>query len=154
WRGDREATYRLRAAALAAGTAHGEAFAVVAAEHAVALLHNGLGEYADAAAAARRAYDLEMLGFAIWVLPELVEAAARSGDRRAAELAFARLAELSRLSTTEWARGVEAATHALVSDGDQAEELYLEAIDQLSRSRVLVLHARTQLIYGEWLRRE
>jgi DNA-binding CsgD family transcriptional regulator len=154
WRGDRETTYRLRAAAIEAGTAHGEAFAVVAAEHAVAILHNGLGEYADAAAAAQRAYDLDVLGFGVWVLPELVEAAARSGDRPAAELAFARLAELSSMSTTEWARGIEAATHALLSDGDEAEAFYLEAIDQLARSRVLVLHTRAQLIYGEWLRRE
>jgi DNA-binding CsgD family transcriptional regulator len=154
WRGDRETTYSLRAAAIEAGTARGEAFAVVAAEHAVALLHNGLGEYADAAAAARRAYDLDVLGFAAWALPELVEAAARSGDRPAAELAFARLAELSRMSTTEWAQGVEAAAHALVSDGDEAEAFHLEAIDQLSRSRFPVLHARAQLTYGEWLRRE
>jgi DNA-binding CsgD family transcriptional regulator len=154
WRGDRDTTYRLRAAAIEAGTARGEAFAVVTAEYAVALLHNGLGEYAEAAAAAQRAYELDVLGFAAWALPELVEAAGRSGDRRAAELAFARLAELSSMSTTEWAQGVEAATHALVSDGDEAEELYLEAIDQLSRSRFLVVHARAQLLYGEWLRRE
>ena len=154
WRGDREATYRLRAAAIEAGTARGEAFAVVAAEHAVALLHNGLGEYADAAAAAQRAYDLDVLGFGVWVLPELVEAAARSGDRPGARLAFARLAELSSMSATEWAKGAEAATHALVSDGDEAEEFYLEAIDQLGRSRVIVLHARAHLNYGEWLRRE
>jgi DNA-binding CsgD family transcriptional regulator len=154
WRGDRETTYRLRAAAIEAGKAHGEAFAVVAAEHAVAILHNGLGEYADAAAAAQRAYDLDVLGFGVWILPELVEAAARSGDRPAAEHAFAGLAELSSMSTTEWARGVEAATHALVSDGHRAEELHLEAIDQLGRSRVLVLGNRAQLNYGEWLRRE
>ena len=154
WRGDRETTYRLRAAAIEAGTAHGEAFAIVAAEHAVAILHNGLGEYADAAAAARRAYDLDVLGFGVWVLPELVEAAVRSGDRPAAELAFARLAERSSMSTTEWAQGIEAATHALLSDGDEAEELYLEAIDQLGRSRVIVLRNRAQLTYGEWLRRE
>ena len=154
WRGDRETTYGLRAAAIEAGTAHGEAFAVVAAEHAVAILHNGLGEYADAAAAAQRAYDLDMLGFGVWVLPELVEAAVRSGDRSAAELAYARLAELSRMSTTEWAQGIEAATHALLRDGDEAEELYHEAIDHLGRSRVIVLRNRAQLTYGEWLRRE
>ena len=154
WRGDRETTYRLRAAAIEVGTAYGEAFAVVAAEHAVAILHNGLGEYADAAAAAQRAYDLDVLGFGVWVLPELVEAAVRSGDRPAAELAFARLAELSSMSTTEWARGIQAATHALLSDGAEAEELHLEAIDQLGRSRVIVLCHRAQLNYGEWLRRE
>ena len=134
WRGDRETTYRLRAAAIEAGTARGEAFAVEVAEWAVAVLHNGLGEYADAAAAAQRAYDHDVLGFGVWVLPELIEAAVRSGDRPAAELAFARLAERSSTSTTEWARGIEAATRALMTDGAEAEELHLEAIDQLGRS--------------------
>jgi DNA-binding NarL/FixJ family response regulator len=95
-----------------------------------------------------------VLGFGGWVLPELIEAAVRSGDRPAAEVAFARLAERSSASAREWARGIEAAMHALLSDGAEAEELHLEAIDQLSRSRVVVLHARAKLNYGEWLRRE
>jgi DNA-binding CsgD family transcriptional regulator len=43
---------------------------------------------------------------------------------------------------------------ALLSDRDEAEPLHLEAIDQLGRSRVVVLHARAKLNYGEWLRRE
>ena len=155
WRGDRETTYKLRAPTIRAGTARGEGFVVEKlAEWAVAVLHNGLGEYADAAAAAQRACDSDLLGFGNWVLPELIEAAVRSGDRPAAEVAFARLAERSRPSATEWARGIEAATHALVSDGAEAEALHLEAIDRLGRPRLAVLHARAKLNYGEWLRRE
>jgi DNA-binding NarL/FixJ family response regulator len=154
WRGDRETTYELRAAAIEAGTARDEGFAIVGAELAVAVLHNGLGEYAEAASAAARADELDVLGFGVWVLPELIEGAVRSGDRPAAEVAFARLAERSSSSATEWARGIQAATDALLSEGVRAEELHLEAVDQLSRSRVLVLHARAQLNYGEWLRRE
>jgi DNA-binding CsgD family transcriptional regulator len=154
WRGDREATYKLRAAAIEAATASGEGFAIDIAELATAVLHNGLGEYADAAAAARRADDFDMLGSAVWVLPELIEAAVRSGDRPAADAAFARLTERSRMSSTEWAQGIEAATHALLSEGAEAEALYLQAIDQLGRSRVTVLANRAQLAYGEWLRRE
>jgi DNA-binding CsgD family transcriptional regulator len=154
WRGDRDSTYRLRAPAIEAGAARGEGFAVEIAEWATAVLHNGLGDYADAAAAAQRAYEHEMFGFGGWVLPELIEAAVRSGDRPAAEVAFARLAERSRPSATEWARGIEAASRALLRDGAEADELHREAIDQLGRSRVVVLHARAQLNYGEWLRRE
>jgi DNA-binding CsgD family transcriptional regulator len=75
-------------------------------------------------------------------------------DLSAATKAFERLEQRSRESTTEWARGIEARSRALLSEGQQAEDLYLEAIDQLARSRVLVHHARAQLIYGEWLRRE
>jgi DNA-binding CsgD family transcriptional regulator len=154
WRGDRETTYKLRAPAIQAGTARGEGFVIEIAEWAAAVLHNGLGEYADAAAAAQRAFDHDVLGFGGWVLPELVEAAVRSGDRPAAEVAFARLVERSSTSATPWARGIEAAMHALLTDGADAEALHVEAIDQLSRSWVAVFHARAQLNYGEWLRRE
>ena len=117
WRGERERTDALRAAMIEAGTARGEGFAVEVAEWAAAVLHNGLGEYAEAQAAAERAYDHDGLGFSVWVLPELIEAAVRSGDRAAAELAFERLVERSRTSTTEWARGIEAAARALLSEG-------------------------------------
>jgi DNA-binding CsgD family transcriptional regulator/tetratricopeptide (TPR) repeat protein len=154
WRGDRVRTYALRAAAIEGGTARGEGFALEVAEWAAATLHNGLGEYAEAAAAAERAYDQDGLGFSVWVLPELVEAAVRSGNPHQAAVAFERLTERSGLSTSEWARGIEARSRALLSDGPAAEELYVEAIEQLGRSRVVVHHARAQLIYGEWLRRE
>ena len=125
-----------------------------AAEWAAATLHIGKGEYADAVAAAQRAYDPDGLGFNVWLLPEIIEAAARSGDRAIAGAAFEQLAERSSLSNTEWARGIEARSRALLTDGQDAEDLYREAIEQLGRSRVVVHHARAQLIYGEWLRRE
>jgi hypothetical protein len=124
-----------------AGTACAEGFAVEVAEWAAAVLHNGLGEYAEAAAAAERASEHDGLGFGMLVLPELIEAAVRSGDRSRADVAFARLAERSRPSTTEWARGIEAAARALLTEGPEAEELYLEAIGQ---TRVIVLHARAR----------
>ena len=154
WRGDRDKTYQLRAAVIPDATARGESFAVEAAEWAAATLHIGTGEYADAATAAQRAYDPDGLGFNTWVLPELIEAAARNGDPATARAAFEELVERSSLSSTEWARGIEARSHALLTDGPEAEDLYREAIEQLGRSSVAVHHARAQLIYGEWLRRE
>jgi DNA-binding NarL/FixJ family response regulator len=42
----------------------------------------------------------------------------------------------------------------LLSDGDAADELYAEAISRLARTRIRVQLARTQLLYGEWLRRQ
>ena len=123
WRGDRETT-----AALARGDDRGR--------HAARRRIRGRGRRVGdggvaqrprrtrrGGAAAERAYEHDGLGFGVWVLPELIEAAARSGDRSAAVSAFERLAERSRTSTTEWARGVEAAARALITDGPEAEEL-------------------------------
>ena len=154
WRGERERTAAFAAAMIEAGTQRGEGFAVEVAEWAKAVLHNGFGEHAEALAAAERAYEHDGLGFGVWVLPELIEAAARSGARAAAVQGFERLAERSRTSTTAWARGIEAAARALITDGPEAEELHVAAIGQLAGSRVIVLHTRAQLNYGEWLRGE
>jgi DNA-binding CsgD family transcriptional regulator len=154
WRGDSDKTHQLRAAIIPDATSRGEGFAVEAAEWAAATLHVGKGDYADAVTAAQRAYDPDGLGFNVWVLPELIEAAARNGDRPIAEAAFEQLAERSSMSNTKWARGIEARSRALLTDGQDAEDLYRDGIEQLGRSRVVVHHARAQLIYGEWLRRE
>src|SRR5258708_788100 len=153
WRGDRDKTYQLRAAVIADATARRESLAVEAAEWAAATLHIGKGEYANALTAAQRAYDPDGLGFNTWVRPELIEAAARNGALPTARAAFEELAERASLSSTEWARGIEAGSRALLTGGQEAADLYREAIEQLGRSRVAVHHARAQLIYGEWLRR-
>jgi ATP/maltotriose-dependent transcriptional regulator MalT len=52
------------------------------------------------------------------------------------------------------ARGIEARVRALLGEGDGAESLYRESIARLGRTRMRVELARTQLLYGEWLRRE
>jgi DNA-binding NarL/FixJ family response regulator len=62
--------------------------------------------------------------------------------------------ETTRAAGTDWALGIEARLRALLSDGDDADELYKEAIRRLARSRVRVQLARTHLLYGEWLRRQ
>ena len=64
------------------------------------------------------------------------------------------MAERTTPSGTDWARGVEARSRALLSEGDTAERLYLESIERLGRTRIRVELARAHLLYGEWLRRE
>jgi DNA-binding CsgD family transcriptional regulator len=135
-------------------TARGEGRAIGHAEHAAAVLYNGLGRYEDALAAAQRACEYEDLGVFGWALVELVEAGARSGSREVAAPALERLAERTRASATDWALGIEARSRALLSDSQAAEPLYHEAIDRLARSRIAVHLARAHLLYGEWLRRE
>jgi hypothetical protein len=89
-----------------------------------------------------------------WVLPELIEAAVRTGRTDLAEDALTRLAVKAQVSGTDWALGVEARCRALLREGDQADAGFREAIDRLSRTRVRAELARAHLLYGEWLRRE
>jgi DNA-binding NarL/FixJ family response regulator len=68
--------------------------------------------------------------------------------------ALRRLDEAVGSCKTEWARGTQARARALVTKGDTADELYREAIDRLSRTRLRPELARAHLLYGEWLRGE
>ena len=94
------------------------------------------------------------LGLSTWVPTEIIEAAVRSGDRQRAAGPLRRLQEISRAAGTDWALGVEARARALLSEGEAAERLYLEAIERLGRTRIRVALARAHLVYGEWLRRQ
>jgi DNA-binding CsgD family transcriptional regulator len=135
--------------------AAGQGVAEMTAHWAAAVLYNGLARYDEAASAASRvaadALDPFMANFA---LPELIEAAARRGDTEAAEDAFERLTEATRPARTDWARGSEARSRALLAAGDDAEESYREAIETFSRTQLRPDLARSHLVYGEWLRRE
>jgi ATP/maltotriose-dependent transcriptional regulator MalT len=120
-----------------------------------AVLYNGLGRYEDALAAARPASeDTPGPYLFAWVLPELIEAAIRSGKARLAIDALERLAETTKESDADWAAGIEARCRALLSEGDVAEGLYRDAIGRLSRTPLRPDLARAHLLYGEWLRRE
>ena len=133
----------------------GEGFGLTVTEWASAGLYNGLGRYEDALAAARQASEHPRdLGASTWALPELIEAAARSGNAERVADALRRLSEMTHASGTDWALGIEARSRALLSGSTAAEELYRAAIDRLRRTRVRVELARAHLAYGEWLRRE
>jgi hypothetical protein len=87
------------------------------------------------------------------ILPELIEAAVRSGHTARAADALEPLAETTRAAATEWALGTEARSRALLAANQAAEDLYREAIDRLGRTGLGVEAARARLPYGEWLRR-
>ncbi|MGW2221439.1 helix-turn-helix transcriptional regulator [Nonomuraea sp. NPDC001684] len=100
WRGDRERTLDMRDQIIAEATDRGEGFVVEAAGWAAATLHLGHGEYGAAAEAAHRAAEPDGIGFTVWVLPELIEAAIRALDAMGAA-AFAQRAEQELLATGE-----------------------------------------------------
>jgi DNA-binding CsgD family transcriptional regulator len=137
-------------------TARGEGFVLGIARQATAALNNGLGRYDVALTAVREAVDVEPsdeIG-SPRTMPELIEAAVRSGEHRLAERALERLAQSTRAGDTDWGLGLEARSRAMLTDGDAADGLYREAIERLGRTRNRLQLARAHLLYGEWLRRE
>jgi DNA-binding CsgD family transcriptional regulator len=119
------------------------------------VLWNGLGRYDQAlAAAAQPSADPMRIVTPNLALVELIEAAARAGSPEQATTAMRRLAESTSVSGTDAALGFEARSRALLSEGEDADRLYREAIELLSRTRLRTELARARLLYGEWLRRE
>ena len=136
-------------------TPRGEGIGLTVVDWAHAVLNNALGNYQEALrSAARSTGYLREMTAPTWAMAELIEAATRSGQDDVAADALARLAETTSVSDTDWGRGIEARSRALLSEGDTAEHLYREAIDHLSRCRVRADLARAHLLYGEWLRRQ
>jgi DNA-binding CsgD family transcriptional regulator len=88
------------------------------------------------------------------ILPDLVEAASRTGDRAAATAALDRLAERAVASGTPLALGLLARSRALLADGTTADGLYREAGAYLKETSQTPQLARTHLLHGEWLRRQ
>jgi DNA-binding CsgD family transcriptional regulator len=142
-------------ATIATGETVGVGLAIRIAQWASAILYNALGRYDEAARAASLVTtgDIDPYPW-MWVLTELVEAAVRTGDTDTARRALERLAETTQPAGTDFALGIEARSRALLSDGDDAERRYQEAIDRLGRTRLRPDFARAHLLFGEWLRRE
>lgn len=153
-RGDEGRASPLIEACEAEALARGEGVILGFADHARAVLHNGLGHYEAALAPARSASARDELMVSVWSLPELVEAATRTGRTAIATDALERLTERTRITGTELALGIEARSRALLGEGELAERLYLEAIERLGNTRIRLDLARAHLVYGEWLRRE
>jgi DNA-binding CsgD family transcriptional regulator len=154
FRGDEAEASALIEATVREAPLRGEGANLCAADWATAVLNNGLGRYQKALGGAQRASeDGSDMFFSHWALAEFVEAAARTGTSETAARAFRRLTDMAGASGTNWALGMEARSRALLSDSDEAEGLYREAIERLGRTRVRIDLARAHLVYGEWLRR-
>jgi DNA-binding CsgD family transcriptional regulator/tetratricopeptide (TPR) repeat protein len=152
WRGQEAPASELIEATLQQATASG--LGVTSATYASSVLGNGLGRYDAARDAAWRAFQRDPLGYGPFLVPELAEAASRTGDVRLVRAALDWLSERTAVTPTDWSLGIEARVRAFLSDGEAAERLYRESIARLSRTRLRAELARSHLLYGEWLRRE
>ncbi|MFF5075545.1 AAA family ATPase [Actinoplanes sp. NPDC000266] len=119
----------------------------------LAVLHNGLGNYPAAKAAAQEVIAYPELALGNWALRELVEAAARAGEPGVAADARDQLAERTAATITPSALGIQALADALTGRPEQAEERYREAIERLSVTETVTQGYRARLLFGEWLRR-
>lgn len=112
----------------------------------------GEGRYADAFAAVRRIHDpadpAYQLALRRYVLPELVEAATRSGNSDEAAKIVEELDTATR--SPALAAGLRYA-RALLAEGDEAEALFTAALNHENSPWD---RARTQLAFGAWLRRQ
>ena len=88
----------------------------------------------------------------LWSTPDLIEAAARSGRLDETAERFDRYARWVGYSASAPRRSVLARCRALVGDGDVREQFEEALAPDGFVSPFLI--ARTELLYGEWLRRE
>jgi DNA-binding CsgD family transcriptional regulator len=118
---------------------------------AVAVLELGAGRY-------EAALDAALHARVLWSLlsPEdVIEAAMRCDQASIAQAALDDFAPLAAAAGTPWALGVTARCQALLTGDDpSAADSYQQSIDYLQRTPVAFAIARSQLVYGEWLRRQ
>ncbi|MGW5251721.1 ATP-binding protein [Streptomyces sp. NPDC004012] len=132
--------------------AHGLARFATLADYAGAVMDNAAGRHDAACAAMWRAFQREDLAYGPLIVPELAEAAARSGDLDRLKAVGAWLGERTRVAPTAWLLGIEARVSALAGEED-AERHYRMSVEHLTRTGLRTELARTHLLYGEWLRR-
>jgi DNA-binding CsgD family transcriptional regulator len=147
-------TTALIEATIQGSAAAGFGMGITAAQWAAAVLYNGLARYPEATRAARSTAHITEPWISTWLLPELIEAASRAGEIDVARAALERLVATTRPFDTDFARGVEARSRALVADGPEADSRYREAIERFGRTALRPELARAHLLYGEWLRRQ
>jgi DNA-binding CsgD family transcriptional regulator len=133
----------------------GEGAGMTAVGMANAVINLGLGRYQEALPGAQLATASPgTIATPPWAIAELIEAAVRTGKHDLAADAYERLADMTDASGTDWALGIQARSHALLSSGTQADSRYREATVRLQRTGLRICLARAHLLYGEWLRRQ
>ncbi len=153
WQGRPQEAAELIQATEREGTARGQGFVIDFAKCAAAVLYNGLGRYGEARDAAWQAWRRQPVALGVFAVPELAEAAARTGELPLARDALAWLSERAQVAPTQWTLGIEARVCALLSDGADADRRYQESIEHLARTSVRAQLARSHLLYGEWRNR-
>ena len=86
-------------------------------------------------------------------LPDYVEAGVRAGRPDIAAEASARFREWADATNRSWTRAVALRCRAILSEGDGAVDLYSAAVTLHADDGPPFERARTELLFGTWLRR-
>jgi len=154
WRGDEAEARQLAAKHVAEARAHDEPFWANFSGYALSIVELALGRYRAALDAALPTYKDDPPWTGSWVVPTLIEAAARVGNPSTAQDGLQRLTERAEAGGTPLGLGLLARCRAILADDSGAEAFYQEAIGRLGQSPTRPELARTHLLYGEWLRRQ
>ena len=136
WRGCEREASELTEASVQEATAHDQGRLVSFAAYASAVLNNGLGRHDVACDAARQAFDRDQLGYGPLVLPELAEAAARTGDVALVAAALEWLSERTAQATV-------GATPELTAQEAQVARLAREGLSNPQIGARLFISTRT-----------
>ena len=118
---------------------------------ALALLELGLGRAEEAL---RRCREISSTLVVFWGGLDRIEAAIRAGEPETARAWLDVLEPWAESSASAWARAVSLHCRALLSDDErESERLFLEALDAHADASRPFEQARTELAYGEFLRR-
>jgi DNA-binding NarL/FixJ family response regulator/predicted ATPase len=117
---------------------------------ALLLLELGLGRPDEALLCAREITEPPL---ALWAGPDRIEAAIRASDTQAARDWLAGFEPWAQSSGAAWARAAVLRCRALLSGDDEAEQLFAAALDAHGEASRPFERARTELAFGEFLRR-
>ncbi|HXV35241.1 MAG TPA: AAA family ATPase [Gaiellaceae bacterium] len=118
---------------------------------ALALLELGLGRPEEAL---RRCREISSTLVVFWGALDRIEAALRAGEPETARTWLDVLEPWAESSESAWARAVALHCRALLSDDEgESERLFLAALEAHVEASRPFEHARTELAYGEFLRR-
>jgi DNA-binding CsgD family transcriptional regulator len=152
----REAECReLAREAMQRSLAKGLGWAVLHARLALAELELGLGNLREALDHYGQLDPDDIIPSLPVAAPEIIDVALRLGEPERARVALGHLEGWAQVSDARLVKGMLARCRAvLADDGGEAEPLFDEALGHHGREGLPYQVARTQLAYGEWLRRE
>jgi DNA-binding CsgD family transcriptional regulator/tetratricopeptide (TPR) repeat protein len=155
WRGQADRCRDHAAQALAQAEARGLGAVAAGAYWALGLLDLSLGRPAEALARLGpmvAGHGLSHPTIALWAIPDLIEAAARAGDAQVGRAPLEQFSTWTQRTGAPWSIAVAHRGAALLGGGDLAS--FSEALEYHDGNHRLLDQARTQLCFGEALRRE